>query len=154
MRARLVVEVTSDCVVNVARPTLVLVIAALLAHALDAVGSMPPNDARIAIRASEHDDAVLVEIAHNGRAIPPDLRPTLLDPYFAMPASGVEEVSIAGLRKRVRSVGGEVLVLSEAGTTTLRLVLPLADATASASVTEPSPPLHADDMPASSRRSD
>jgi hypothetical protein len=120
------VEVEAPCLVRIARPTLVFLLAALLAHALDAVRESGPARGRITLRASEHEDAVLVEVEHDGATIPADLRPSMMKPYFALPSRFAAEVSIEGLQSRVRSLGGELLVLSDE-TTTLRLVLPPAD---------------------------
>jgi hypothetical protein len=120
------VEVEAPCLVRIARPTLVFLVAALLAHALDAVRESGPERGCITLRASQHEDAVLVEVEHDGAAIPADLRPSMMKPYFALPSGFAAEVSIEGLQRRVRSLGGELLVLSD-GTTTLRLVLPPAE---------------------------
>jgi signal transduction histidine kinase len=123
------VDVDGPCVVRVGRPTLVLLIAALLAHAIDAVREAAPGDASVRVQASEQEDVVLIEIAHDGRPIPTDLRPSVLEPYFAL-ASGraASELSVEGLQKRARLLGGELLVLREGKTTTLRLALPSVEA--------------------------
>src|SRR5581483_6901213 len=105
-RATIEVDVHGACRVEVRRPTLVLCLTALLAHAVEAVRELKPEEAHIRLRASEHDDAVLVEVAHNGRAVPPDLRPGFLEPYFATAGNRViGELSIEGLQRRARLVG-------------------------------------------------
>jgi signal transduction histidine kinase len=132
-QAAIELEAQGSCRVQVGRPTLVLCLAALVAHAIEAVRALPRGEARIRLCASEHEDAVLVEIAHNGRAVPPDLRPAFLEPYFVRSSSRVVgELSVEGLQRRARLMGGELLVLCEGPTTTLRLVLPPADVELSA----------------------
>ena len=128
LRARVRLEVRGACVVRIGRPTLALFLAALVAHAMEALRGMPRASAEILLRASEEDDAVLVEIEHNGRAIPADLRPGVLEPYFARePRRSPGDLTIEGLQRSARALGGELLVLSERPSTTLRLVLPRED---------------------------
>jgi len=126
--AALHVVIEGPCIVNVGRPTLVLLLAALLAHAIEAVRAVPAADASITIGVSGHDDAVLFEIAHNGRPSATDLRPSMLQPYFAMASHRAGDLTIEGLQRRARLLGGELLVLQEGATTTLRLALPAAEA--------------------------
>jgi C4-dicarboxylate-specific signal transduction histidine kinase len=125
-RADVDIEVTGPCFVRVGQPTLVMFIAALLAHAVESVRDLASGGARIGLKASEQEDAILIEISHNGRRASADLRPSLLEPYFASNRV-VGDLTVQGLQRRARLVGGELLVLSEATTTTLRLVLPRAE---------------------------
>jgi signal transduction histidine kinase len=126
--AALRVVVEGPCIVKVGRPTLVLLLAALLAHAIEAVRAVPAAEARITISVSGHDDAVLFEIAHNGRPCATDLRPSMLQPYFAIASHRSGDLTIEGLQRRARLLGGELLVLQEGTTATLRLALPAAKA--------------------------
>jgi hypothetical protein len=128
MHAAIHLEVAGVVRARIARPTLVFFLGALLAHAMDAVRSVPARTARILTTASAYDDAVLIEISHNGRAIPTDLRPSLLDAYLALPGHrAANELSIEGLQRRVRSLGGELLVMTDDEATMLRLVLPASE---------------------------
>ena len=140
-RADIDVDVAGPCFVRVGQPTLGMFIAALLAHALESVRSLPRGSARIGLKASEQEDAILIEISHNGRRASADLRPSLLEPYFASNRV-VGDLTVEGLQRRARLLGGELLVLSEAKTTTLRLVLPPAEEGLAAS---PLPPESAPD---------
>jgi signal transduction histidine kinase len=125
LRARVKLDIRGACVVRIGRPTLALFLAALVAHAAEALRGVPRDTAAMTLRASEEDDAVLVEIEHNGRTIPADLRPGVLEPYFTREPRRVPgELTIEGLQRSARALGGELLVLSERPSTTLRLVLP------------------------------
>jgi signal transduction histidine kinase len=112
-RAEIDIDVAGPCFVRVGQPTLVMFIAALLAHAIESVRSVARGGARIGLKASEQEDAILIEISHNGRRASADLRPSLLEPYFASNRV-VGDLTVEGLQRRARLLGGELLVLSEA----------------------------------------
>lgn len=143
------VEVRGRCVVRVRRATLVLLLAGLLARAIEALRAGPSGKPWLEITASEQEDAVLLEIAHNGAPISADLRPGVLEPYFALSNRGASDHTIEGLQARARSLGGELLILLEECRTTFRLVLPSLPAE-----TEVSAPVPEDAPEAGRRRSD
>jgi len=122
--AALRVAIEGPCIVRVGRPTLVLLLAGLLAHTIEAVRAPGVDDARITIGVTGHDDVVLIEIAHEGRPCPTDLRPSMLQPYFSLASDRAGDLTVVGLQQRARMLGGELLLLHEGRTTTLRLALP------------------------------
>jgi C4-dicarboxylate-specific signal transduction histidine kinase len=145
--AQLSLEVKGQCIVSVSRPTLVCVIGALMAHALEAVGEARESDRRVALRVSEEEGAVLIEIEHGGIAVPADLRPNVFQPYFSRNRANLQPTGLQGIRERARRWGGDFLVLNEKSGTTLRLIIPKMDRTAGeAEVLESVPRLRLDDL--------
>ncbi len=84
------------------------------------------HDARgnIAVRVFEEEDAVILEIRDDGREIPSDLRPHLPEQHFT--DSSVPRRGLLGLRDRVLRAGGDLLVDSQPGGSTVRVFIPSA----------------------------
>lgn len=65
---------------------------------------------------SRHNATVLLEIKDDGTGIPPEI--------LSKAERGTAGVGIAGMRERVRLLGGHIEILSGSGGTTIRIVLP------------------------------
>ncbi len=114
------------CMAATSRTTLIVVAGVLLANSIESIRAAARGKGAIAVRAFEEEDAVIVEIRDNGREIPSDLRPDVLEPAFCgwpAPRGG-----LPGVRDRLRRAGGELLVDSDPAGTTVRVFLPSAGA--------------------------
>jgi signal transduction histidine kinase len=120
------IQADSLCVAAASHKTVVAVIGALLANAVDAIRAAPMAKGTIALRAFEEEEAVIVELRHNGRETPSDLRPELLDSHFGELAT--HRGGLPGLRDRLRRTGGDLLVDSDPTGTTVRVFFPSARA--------------------------
>jgi signal transduction histidine kinase len=115
------VEAAPDCVTTASRTTLVVVVGALLSNALDGIRAASRGKGKISLHVFEAEDAIVVEVRDDGREIPADLRPDLMERQLggAAPRRG-----LPGLRDRVRRAGGDLLVDSGPAGNSIRVFLP------------------------------
>lgn len=116
------VEATGSCKVAVPPLTVAFVLSALLVNAVDAIRARRNTLGRVLVRVSEHEDTVLLEVEDNGRPIPTDLRPSALEPYFAV--ARADRTGLVRVRERMRRCGGDVQVDSGEVGTTVRVLIP------------------------------
>ena len=116
------VDVQGDCRVSVAPITVAFVVSALLVNAGDAVRVAHRDRGKIAVRVSEQEDAVVVEVEDNGRPIAPDLRPTVFEPYFNL--ARANRTGLVRVRERMRRCGGDLTVDSDEAGTIVRVLFP------------------------------
>jgi signal transduction histidine kinase len=128
----------------VGRPTLVCVLGALLAHALEG----PADDRRtpeLHLRVSEEEGVVLFELEYSGISIPADLRPNVFQPYFGKRKATLPPTGLQGIRDRARRWGGDFLMITEKEATTFRLIIPRAENAVQDDVLESVPRLRLED---------
>ncbi len=116
------------------------VLTAILANAVDAIGSRPGRPGRIRICASlTPDERVDIAISNNGPPIPPDVLPRIFEPFFStkQAAAGVG-LGLAVAYGIVQRHGGEIQVVSNEEETTFHVLLPVGPAPT------PSPPESSD----------
>lgn len=110
------------------------VVVNLLVNAAQATEDTP--DARIAVRCHLERDMVVIDVADNGRGVPPEARARIFQPFVTTKDRGEGTgLGLAIGRQIVRRLGGR-LDLVEARETTFRVTLPTL---AGASFHEPSP---------------
>ncbi|MDZ8185017.1 MAG: ATP-binding protein [Nostoc sp. ChiSLP02] len=94
----------------------------LIDNAIDAMN----GQGQIAIRTARENNCVLVEIANNGPAIPPEIQERIFEPFFT--TKGVGQGTGLGLVISYRIVEkhkGEIRVFSEPGNTHFQVILPI-----------------------------
>lgn len=101
----------------------------LIDNALDAV----PESGRIEITAHRERQGVVVCIVDNGAGIPAEVRERIFEPFFTTKAMGQGTgLGLDIVRRLIRHNDGEISVDSKPGRTEFRVVLPLAEAGATA----------------------
>jgi signal transduction histidine kinase len=115
------VEATPECVTTASRTTLVVVVGALLANALDGIRAASRGKGRISLHVFEAEEAIVVEVRDDGREIPSDLRPDLIEQRYG---ESTQRRGLPGLRDRVRRAGGDLLVDSGPSGNAIRVFLP------------------------------
>ncbi|MFN6559489.1 MAG: ATP-binding protein [Nostoc sp. ChiSLP01] len=94
----------------------------LIDNAIDAMS----GQGQITIRTARENNCVLVEIANNGPAIPPEIQERIFEPFFT--TKGVGQGTGLGLVISYRIVEkhkGEIRVFSEPGNTHFQVILPI-----------------------------
>ena len=101
----------------------------LIDNALDAV----PESGRIEITAHRERQGVVVCIIDNGAGIPAEVRERIFEPFFTTkPVGQGTGLGLDIVRRLIRHNEGEISVESQPGRTEFRVVLPLAEAEATA----------------------
>jgi hypothetical protein len=119
--------IEGECVARLPRPAFVCMMSALIARSVSAIRSSGRVPGEIEIHVSEkseRESTVLVEIFDTGDpelAFGPEVRPGLVDVQ-------TPNTLLSSIRERARQFGGELLVQSDLGGTTVRLLLPTTDA--------------------------
>jgi signal transduction histidine kinase len=121
--AEISVQADPDCIAAASRTTLVVVVGVLLSSALDSIRAASRGKGSVVVRVFDEEDAVIIEVRDDGREIPSDLRPDVLEAQFG---TLTHRRGIPGLRDRVRRAGGEVLVDSGSTGSMVRVFLPSA----------------------------
>jgi signal transduction histidine kinase len=121
--AEISIHADPDCLAGASRTTLVVVLGVLLSNALDSIRAASRGKGSVVVRVFEEEDAVIIEVRDDGREIPTDLRPDVLETQFG---ALTHRKGIPGLRDRVRRAGGDVLVDSGAMGSMVRVFLPSA----------------------------
>ncbi|HEY5147315.1 MAG TPA: ATP-binding protein, partial [Polyangiaceae bacterium] len=121
--AEISVQADPDCIAAASRTTLVVVVGVLLSSALDSIRAASRGKGSVLVRVFDEEDAVIIEVKDDGREIPSDLRPDVLEAQFG---TLIHRRGIPGLRDRVRRAGGEVLVDSGSTGSMVRVFLPSA----------------------------
>lgn len=91
----------------------------------NAIGAMS-GQGQIRIRTARENNCVLVEIANNGPAIPPEIQERIFEPFFT--TKGVGQGTGLGLVISYRIVEkhkGEIRLFSEPGNTRFQVILPI-----------------------------
>lgn len=99
----------------------------LIDNAISAMG----GKGELRVKTYRQDDCVVVEIADNGKGIPPDVKQHIFEPFFT--TKGVGEGTGLGLdtvQRIVKKHRGNVEVTSKPGDTRFQVWLPLADGVA------------------------
>ncbi|MDM9584048.1 ATP-binding protein [Nostoc sp. GT001] len=94
----------------------------LIDNAIDAMS----GQGQIRIRTARENKCVLVEIANNGPAIPPEIQERIFEPFFT--TKGVGQGTGLGLVISYRIVEkhkGEIRLFSEPGNTRFQVILPI-----------------------------
>ncbi|OYD96352.1 ATPase [Nostoc sp. 'Peltigera membranacea cyanobiont' 210A] len=94
----------------------------LIDNAIDAMS----GQGQIRIRTAQENKCVLVEIANNGPAIPPEIQERIFEPFFT--TKGVGQGTGLGLVISYRIVEkhkGEIRLFSEPGNTRFQVILPI-----------------------------
>jgi signal transduction histidine kinase len=95
----------------------------IIDNAIDAV----EGDGNVRIRTTREDDRVLVEISDDGPGIPEEIRERIFEPFFT--TKDVGEGTGIGLdishRVVVEELGGDIRVVSEPGSTSFQVRLPI-----------------------------
>jgi signal transduction histidine kinase len=95
----------------------------IIDNAIDAV----EGDGNVRIRTTREDDRVLVEISDDGPGIPEEIREKIFEPFFT--TKDVGEGTGIGLdishRVVVEELGGDIRVVSEPGSTSFQVRLPI-----------------------------
>lgn len=106
----------------------------LIDNALDAMG----GSGVLTLRTLGGDGQVTIEVSDTGPGVPADVLPKLFQPYFT--TKGVGEGTGLGLPLAHKTVeqrhGGSIRVLSEPGSTTFRVTLPVARRKAPSAATQ------------------
>ncbi|UXI70043.1 response regulator [Tahibacter amnicola] len=133
-RACLVKDFGPDARVMTSESRLGQVFLNLIVNAAQAIdeGDANANTIRIATRL-QGDDRIVVEVADTGSGIAPDALRHLFTPFFTTKPVGVGTgLGLVICERIVDGLGGKIEVESELGQgTTIRVLLPLADATSS-----------------------
>ncbi len=130
-RAHLVMDLSPLPHVRASESRLQQIFVNLLSNALQAtpVGEPDRHEIRVVARTAD-DGRALVEVRDTGRGIGPDALPRIFDPFFTTKAPGQGAgLGLAIVHGIVKSVGGELRVVSEVGRgTTVTVLLPAAPA--------------------------
>jgi signal transduction histidine kinase len=105
---------------------------AFLNLVINAGEAIEPNG-RVSVRFRVEEAAVWIEIADDGRGMPPEVRRQLWDPYFTTKTRGLSTgLGLAVVRQIIDSVAGSIVVRSTpGGGTTVAIRLPIIDPNAS-----------------------
>lgn len=125
--ARFEVSIASDtCHVGMPRWQVAVMVASLIANAVESVNSRSASDRAVSLRVSADQDAAVLEVTDNGLGVDGDQRPAMADPFFTTSAKSLG-LGLTLVSARVRRAGGELMIESdpEIGTT-VRVFLPLA----------------------------
>jgi signal transduction histidine kinase len=120
----LALDVTSDLPrIEANGEELELAILNLVNNSLDAM----PHGGRLAIRASQSNGHVRLEIADNGKGIPPELLPKIFEPWVTTkPAGRGTGLGLSITRDVIARHGGTIAAASEPGRTVFTIDLPIA----------------------------
>ncbi len=113
------------CHVGMPRWQVAVMVASLIANAVDSVASHGDGARTVSVRVSTEQNAALLEVADNGHGVDGDQRPSMADPFFTTSAKSLG-LGLTLVSARVRRAGGELMIESdpEIGTT-VRVFLPL-----------------------------
>ena len=99
----------------------------LLSNAFEAVGDLPPGQARVALGASpDPGGQVAIEVTDNGQGVPAALRDNIFEPFMSTKSSGLG-LGLAISRAIAEAHGGSLSV-ELGGRGCFRLRLPVASA--------------------------
>jgi signal transduction histidine kinase len=120
--AMLSAQVEGQCQVAIAPATVAVVLSTLIEDAAEAVRLSEFNGGSIEVRVFEEEDVVVLEVWDNGRRRTSDLRPGVLERYFEPSRS--DRSPLVSARERLRDCGGDLMIDSGDGGTTVRVLLP------------------------------
>lgn len=125
--ANLRVEVPSQrCLVGMPRRQLAMVIANLVTNAVQSIAARGNLPGTIAVRVSEEEGAVALEVTDNGEGMASSVRVQANDLFYTTERERRLGLGLTLSSSRVRRAGGEVVIDSEPGEgTTVRVFLPL-----------------------------
>jgi signal transduction histidine kinase len=123
---------SESCRAVMPRSQIVQAISALMSNSLQAVRDRGQRGT-ITLRLWAREDVALVEVIDNGVGMSPSVRARAFEPFFTT-REGATGLGLSMVAERVRRAGGEIVLESEQGLgTTVRLFIPLAPATETAS---------------------
>jgi signal transduction histidine kinase len=114
------------CQVGLPRWQATMMVASLVANAVESVAARPRAERSVAIDISVQEGAVVLEVADNGLGMAEDVRVHAGDPFFTTAGSGRLGLGLPLVSARVRRAGGELIIDSDQGVgTCVRVFLPL-----------------------------
>lgn len=114
------------CRVGLPRWQAVMMVASLVANAVESVTARGGAGRKVSVHVCELDGAAVLEVADDGLGIAESVRPYVGDPFFTTTGKGRLGLGLTVVSARVRRAGGELIIESDqcAGTT-VRVFLPL-----------------------------
>lgn len=121
--------VPAACRVGLPRWQCALVVANLVANAVDAVAARGQAGGAISVRLSREEDSAVLEISDDGVGMDATTRTHASELFFSTERQARLGLGLPMVSARVRRAGGEVMIDSEPGVgTTVRVFLPLLQA--------------------------
>lgn len=117
----------SRCEVGMPRWQVAMLVAGLIANAVESVGARGGGGRKVSVRVSiEEGSAAVLEVSDNGTGMDEDDRAHALDPFFTTTGKGQLGLGLTLSSARVRRAGGSLIIESDEGVgTTVRVFLPL-----------------------------
>lgn len=117
----------SRCEVGMPRWQVAMLVAGLVANAVESVGARGGGGRKVSVRVSiEEGSAAVLEVSDNGLGMDQDDRAYALDPFFTTTGKGQLGLGLTLSSARVRRAGGSLIIESDEGVgTTVRVFLPL-----------------------------
>lgn len=115
------------CEVGMPRWQIAVLVAGLVANAVESVGARGGRDRKVSVRVSiEEGAAAVLEVSDNRLGMGEDDRAHALDPFFTTTGKGQLGLGLTLSSARVRRAGGSLIIESDEGVgTTVRVFLPL-----------------------------
>lgn len=114
------------CQIGMPRWQASMVVASLVANAVESVAARGGAGRRVSVDVSLVDDAVVLEVSDDGAGMAEDVRVHAGDPFFTATGKGRLGLGLTLVSSRVRRAGGELIIDSDPGVgTTVRAFLPL-----------------------------
>lgn len=114
------------CLVGMPRWQATMMVASLVANAVESVMARPNAARRVTLDVSAHEGAVVLEVVDNGIAMTEDVRVHATDPFYTTGSGGRIGLGLPLVSARVRRAGGELIIESDQGVgTSVRVFLPL-----------------------------
>lgn len=130
--ARFAVDVVDQpCHVGVPRWQVVLMIASLVANAVEAIHARGEGQGEVGLRVTLDEGTVVLEVSDDGVGMDTRVRVHASEPFFSTERDSRLGLGLSMVSARVRRAGGELMIDSEPGVgTTVRVYLPLLGAKA------------------------
>ncbi len=118
--------VGAKCCVGLPRWQAVMMVASLVANAVESVTARGGAGRRVSVHVCKLDGAAILEVADDGIGMAEGVRPYVGDPFFTTTGKGHLGLGLTVVSARVRRVGGELIIESDQRSgTTVRVFLPL-----------------------------
>jgi len=120
--------VERKCQVGLPRWQAAMVVASLIANAVESVAERGGGDRKIAVSVAVQDAAAVLEVADDGIGMDDEQRAYAADPFYTTGGKGHLGLGLTLVSARVRRAGGEIMIESDQGVgTTVRVFVPLLD---------------------------
>jgi hypothetical protein len=119
---KLTVEMHGACTAPAPGLLVASTVTSLVLRAADALRDAAGPRAAIHVRVAEHQDTVVLEVEDGAGSAEGDLRPSLVEAFFA--TAPTQRTRLVGVRERLRRCGGDLVVDSDGSTTTVRVFFP------------------------------